>query len=137
MSEPTTTIRYETTPDRVATITLDRPDALNAFDREMCEEIRSAWQRIKADPAVNAVVLRAAGDRAFCAGLDVKKAYGQPDDVWNHEDPGRAAQPEVAEGVEAGRLRRPGDVHRGRVLLPERVRRRDLLARTRPSSTRT
>jgi enoyl-CoA hydratase/carnithine racemase len=86
-------IRYETTPDLVATITLDRPDALNAFDRQMCEEIRSAWHRIKADPSVNAVVLRAAGDRAFCAGLEVKKAYGQPDDVWNHEDPGELLSP--------------------------------------------
>jgi enoyl-CoA hydratase/carnithine racemase len=93
MSGDYSTIRYETTPDRVATITLDRPEALNAFDRTMCEEIRSAWQRIKADPAVHAVVLRAAGDRAFCAGLDVKKAYGQPDDVWNHEDPGELLSP--------------------------------------------
>jgi enoyl-CoA hydratase/carnithine racemase len=93
MSDRYSTIRYETTADRVATITLDRPDALNAFDRQMCEEIRSAWLRIKADPAVNAVVLRAAGDRAFCAGLDVKKAYGQPDDVWNHEDPGELLSP--------------------------------------------
>jgi enoyl-CoA hydratase/carnithine racemase len=93
MSEAYTTIRYETTPDHVATITLDRPEALNAFDRRMCEEMRSAWQRIKADPAVHAVVLRAAGERAFCAGLDVKKAYGQPDDVWNHEDPGELLSP--------------------------------------------
>jgi enoyl-CoA hydratase/carnithine racemase len=93
MSGAYSTIHYETTPDRVATITLDRPDALNAFDRAMCEEIRSAWQRIKADPQVHAVVLRAAGDRAFCAGLDVKKAYGQPDDVWNHEDPGELLSP--------------------------------------------
>jgi enoyl-CoA hydratase/carnithine racemase len=93
MSATYSTIRYETTPDLVATITLDRPDALNAFDREMCEEIRSAWQRIKGDPAVNAVVLRAAGDRAFCAGLDIKKSYGQPDDIWNHEDPGELLSP--------------------------------------------
>jgi enoyl-CoA hydratase/carnithine racemase len=93
MSGAFTTIRYEVTADRVATITLDRPEALNAFDRQMCEEIRSAWQRVKADPEVNAVVLRAAGDRAFCAGLDVKKAYGQPDDVWNHEDPGELLSP--------------------------------------------
>ena len=93
MSATYSTIRYETTPDRVATITLDRPHALNAFDRQMCEEIRSAWQRIKADPSVNAVVLRAAGDRAFCAGLDVKKEYGQPEDVWNHEDPGELLSP--------------------------------------------
>jgi len=87
------TIRYETGADLVATITLDRPEALNAFDRRMCEEIRDAWRRIKADPKVNAVVLRAAGDRAFCAGLDVKKPYGQPDDVWNHEDPGELISP--------------------------------------------
>ena len=93
MSAAYSTIRYETSSDHVATITLDRPDALNAFDRRMCEEIRSAWQQVKGDPAVHAVVLRAAGDRAFCAGLDVKKAYGQPDDVWNHEDPGELLSP--------------------------------------------
>ena len=33
------------------------------------------------------------GERAFCAGLDVKKDYGQPDDVWNHEDPGELLSP--------------------------------------------
>ena len=87
------TIRYETSPDRVATITLDRPEVLNAFDRQMCEEIRRAWRMVKEDPQVNAVVLRAEGDRAFCAGLDTKKPYGQPEDVWNHEDPGELLSP--------------------------------------------
>ena len=87
------TIRYEVTPDRVATITLNRPEALNAFDRQMCEEMRDAWRHVKDDQAVHAVVLRAAGERAFCAGLDVKKPYGQPDDVWNHEDPGELLSP--------------------------------------------
>ena len=93
MSAAFETIRYETSPDRVATIPLDRPDALSAFDRRMCEEMRAAWLRVKEDPSVHAVVLRAAGDRAFCAGLDVKKDYGQPDDVWNHEDPGELLSP--------------------------------------------
>jgi enoyl-CoA hydratase/carnithine racemase len=87
------TIVYETSEDRVATITLNRPEVLNAFDRQMCEEMRDAWRRVKDDPAVHAVVLRAAGDRAFCAGLDTKKPYGQPDDVWNHEDPGELLSP--------------------------------------------
>jgi enoyl-CoA hydratase/carnithine racemase len=87
------TIRYETSADRVATITLDRPEVLNAFDRQMCEEMRAAWRLVKDDPEVNAVVLRAEGDRAFSAGLDVKKPYGQPDDVWNHEDPGELLSP--------------------------------------------
>jgi len=88
-----TTIRYETSADHVATITLNRPEALNAFDRQMCEEIRAAWALVKGDPAVHAAVVRAEGDRAFCAGLDTKKSYGQPEDVWNHEDPGELLSP--------------------------------------------
>jgi enoyl-CoA hydratase/carnithine racemase len=87
------TILYETADDHVATITLNRPEVLNAFDRQMCEEMREAWRRVKDDASVHAVVLRAAGDRAFCAGLDTEKAYGQPDDVWNHEDPGELLSP--------------------------------------------
>jgi enoyl-CoA hydratase/carnithine racemase len=86
------TIRYETADDRVATITLNRPEVLNAFDRQMCEEMQDIWLRIKADTAVNAVVLRAAG-RAFCSGLDTSKPYGQPEIVWNHEDPGKLLSP--------------------------------------------
>ena len=52
-----------------------------------------AWRIVKFDESVNAVVLRAAGDRAFSAGLDIKSPYGQPDNVWNHEDPGEALSP--------------------------------------------
>ncbi|OHU98315.1 enoyl-CoA hydratase/isomerase family protein [Mycobacterium talmoniae] len=78
---------------RVATITLNRPDRLNAFNRTMCEEMTAAWRIVKLDTAVNAVVLRAAGTRAFSAGLDIKTPYGQPDNVWNHEDPGEALSP--------------------------------------------
>jgi len=86
-------ILFETSDDHVATITLNRPQALNAFDRRMCEEMRDAWRRVKDDPSVHAVVLRAAGDRAFSAGLDTTKPYGQPEDVWNHEDPGELLSP--------------------------------------------
>lgn len=79
--------------DHVATITLNRPERLNAFNRTMCEEMIEAWRAVKLDESVHAVVLRAAGDRAFSAGLDVKTPYGQPDNVWNHEDPGEALSP--------------------------------------------
>jgi len=77
----------------VATITLNRPDSLNAFNRTMCEEMVEAWRTVKLDESVHAVVLRAAGSRAFSAGLDIKTPYGQPDNVWNHEDPGEALSP--------------------------------------------
>jgi enoyl-CoA hydratase/carnithine racemase len=93
MSRAYETIVYDTSFDRVATITLNRPEVLNAFDKQMCHEVRDAWRRVKDDPAVNAVVLRAAGERAFCSGLDTRKPYGQPDDVWNHEDPGELLSP--------------------------------------------
>ena len=59
--------------DQVCTITLNRPDALNTFNRTMCEEMAHAWRIVKLDDSVHAVVLRAAGTRAFSAGLDVKK----------------------------------------------------------------
>ena len=79
--------------DHVATITLNRPEQLNSFNRTMCEEMARAWRQVKLDESVHAVVLRAAGTRAFSAGLDIKTPYGQPENVWNHEDPGEALSP--------------------------------------------
>ena len=79
--------------DHVATITLNRPDKLNAFNRTMCEEMAAAWRIVKHDTAIHAVVLRAAGERAFSAGLDINSPYGQPHNVWNHEDPGELLSP--------------------------------------------
>jgi len=80
-------------PARVATVTLNRPDRLNSFDKTMCHEMADFWRMIKSDDRVNAVVLRAAGERAFSAGLDVKSPYEQPRVVWNHEDPGEFLSP--------------------------------------------
>lgn len=77
----------------VATITLNRPASLNAFNRAMCQEMAQAWRIVKLDDTVHAVVVRAAGDRAFSAGLDIKSPYGQPENVWNHEDPGEYLSP--------------------------------------------
>ena len=128
MTEAYATIRYESSPDRVATITLDRPDVAQ---RLRSPDVRGGEGRLapgsRPTPRSTPSCLRAAGDRAFCAGLDVKQSYGQPDDVWNHEDPGEAAEPEMAEGVEAGGVRGARDVHGRRVLLRQRGRRRDLL----------
>ena len=53
----------------VATITLNRPDTLNAFSRQMGTELEAAYRRCDTDDAVRAVVLTGAG-RAFCAGAD-------------------------------------------------------------------
>jgi enoyl-CoA hydratase len=61
--------------DRVATITLNRPERLNAISRAMPDEIRAAVERANADDLVHAIVLQGAG-RAFCAGYDLK-AYAE------------------------------------------------------------
>jgi 2-(1,2-epoxy-1,2-dihydrophenyl)acetyl-CoA isomerase len=58
--------------DRVATITLDRPDALNALTVPLKEELRAAFEALADDDAVRAVVLTGAG-RAFCAGQDLRE----------------------------------------------------------------
>ena len=62
-------IRYEV-QDRVATVTLSRPDKLNAFTRRMRDELIDAFGRADADDGVRAVIVTGAG-RAFCAGADL------------------------------------------------------------------
>lgn len=62
-------IRY-TVSDGIATITLDRPDKLNAFTARMMHELIDAFDRIDADDDVRAVIVTGAG-RAFCAGADL------------------------------------------------------------------
>ncbi|WP_280489187.1 enoyl-CoA hydratase/isomerase family protein [Nocardia carnea] len=79
--------------DRVAAISLYRAARQNAVNRALCVEVERAWRFIKLDDSVHAVVIRAAGDRAFSAGLDVKSDYGQPANVWHHEDPGELLSP--------------------------------------------
>lgn len=70
------TIRLEVA-DAIATLTLDRPDALNALTVEMKREVLAAFREIARDRGVRAVVLTGAG-RAFCAGQDLKERL-EPD----------------------------------------------------------
>jgi enoyl-CoA hydratase/carnithine racemase len=69
-----TAISYEVR-DGVATITLDRPDALNALDAAMERELVYVWDRVDADDDVRAVVVTGRG-RAFCAGYDLSGGGG-------------------------------------------------------------
>ena len=64
-------VRYEP-QGRVALITLDRPEALNTFDRAMHVELHDAWSAFRDDPEVAVAIVTGAGDRAFSAGADVR-----------------------------------------------------------------
>ena len=62
----------ETRADGVATLTLNRPDRLNALSAPIMEGLLEALPRLAGDPSIGAIVLTGAG-RAFCAGGDVKR----------------------------------------------------------------
>jgi enoyl-CoA hydratase len=65
----------------VATFTLDRPDARNAVNGAMCDELRKAAEEAGADPSVRLVLVRGSGP-VFCAGADIKERTGMSaDDV--------------------------------------------------------
>ena len=63
------TIQYDV-EDGILTLTLNRPDKLNAFTREMLSEMIDAFDRADADDAVRCIIVTGAG-RAFCAGADL------------------------------------------------------------------
>jgi len=58
--------------DRIAYITLNRPEALNAMNNQMRHEINNAWVDFRNDPEVWVGIISGAGERAFSAGADVK-----------------------------------------------------------------
>lgn len=65
------------TADGIATVTLNRPEALNSLTVEMKHELLAAFRRLERDAGVRAVILTGAG-RAFCAGQDLRERQ-QPD----------------------------------------------------------
>ncbi|MFE8939459.1 MULTISPECIES: 2-cyclohexenylcarbonyl CoA isomerase [unclassified Streptomyces] len=69
------TVLYEVS-DGLATITLNRPEAMNALNVATKVALRDAAETAASDPAVRAVLLTAAGDRAFCVGQDLKEHVG-------------------------------------------------------------
>lgn len=60
----------------IATITLNRPEALNAFSREVVDEVLQALDDVRSDENIRVVVLTGAGEKAFSAGADIKAMIG-------------------------------------------------------------
>lgn len=86
-SETSSTVRYDRR-GAVALITLDRPDALNSFTRQMHRDLWAVLDQAEADPAVRAAVVTGAG-RGFCAGADLAEFDFEPGpDLVARADPG-------------------------------------------------
>ena len=75
------TIIYEKT-DGVARITLNRPQALNAYNMQMRDELFEVLGAIRDDPEVRVVILKGAGEKAFCAGADLTEFLSAPPPVF-------------------------------------------------------
>ncbi len=82
-------MRFETlsyaTDNRVATITLDRPDHFNAIAHGMPREIRAAVEKAEADPDVHVIVVRGAGP-GFCGGYDLKHYAERKGEISGSQD---------------------------------------------------
>lgn len=70
----------------VTTITMARPQARNAMNTRMMEELRDCFSAYYVEPgAARCIILTGAGDKAFCAGADLKERNGMTDDVWRRQ----------------------------------------------------
>jgi enoyl-CoA hydratase/carnithine racemase len=66
-------VLYAVDDSGIATITINRPEQRNALSREVREGLRAAWARFDSDPAAKIAILTGAGEKAFCAGGDLKE----------------------------------------------------------------
>lgn len=81
-------VRFQVS-DHIARVTIDRPEVLNAVDAPTEIELQRIWSAIEVDRDIRLVILTGAGDRAFCAGADMKGGSGASGvDYWAMERPG-------------------------------------------------
>jgi E-phenylitaconyl-CoA hydratase len=80
----------------VATVTLNRPHRLNAFNEQMAGELATVWEHVRDNDDIRVGVLRANGDRAFCTGIDVAEGtWWTHRPIFNQEDPGAFLGPKA------------------------------------------
>ena len=68
----TDTVTFDVS-DRIATVTLNRPEAMNALSPELISSLADIWVEIRDNPDIWVGIVTGAGERAFCAGADLKK----------------------------------------------------------------
>jgi len=66
-------VLFDARPDGIAIITLNRPETRNALAKDIRDGLFAAWERFENDPALRVAILTGAGEKAFCAGGDLKE----------------------------------------------------------------
>jgi enoyl-CoA hydratase len=93
-----------TTDEAVGIIALNRPDALNALNKQLMDELTAALRAFEADDAIGCIVITGSGEKAFAAGADIKEmapksfadVYGQDFITANWEELTRCRKPTIA-----------------------------------------
>ncbi len=82
-------VLLEKRSDGIAVLTLNRPHALNAINRAMVGQLRSAIQDIETDDNIDIMIVAGAGDKSFCVGIDLKERTTMSDeeaDAFRHDE---------------------------------------------------
>ncbi|GGJ85016.1 putative enoyl-CoA hydratase/isomerase YngF [Lentibacillus kapialis] len=73
-------IDYEIKDNHIAILTLNRPEAMNALSKGLLKELNDRIQKINADDSIRCTIITASGEKAFCAGADLKERKGMNDE---------------------------------------------------------
>ena len=99
----------------ICTITMSRPEVLNAYNLQMVDELRQVWWDFRDDDSLHVAILTGAGERSFSTGLDAKEIIGKP---FASPSLVYAGVPTLTfPGVEAGHRRRQWCLLRRRLAL--------------------
>ncbi len=80
------TLNLHSPHDHILTVTLDRPDLANAINTQMGHDLAAVWSQLALEPnRYRCVILTGSGERAFCAGGDLKERNGMTDDEWQSQ----------------------------------------------------
>jgi len=80
------TLKIANPEPHLLVLTLNRPQAANAFNTRMGKELREFWRSVLENPGnLRCIVVTGAGERAFCAGADLKERRDMADDAWQRQ----------------------------------------------------
>lgn len=91
-------IDFELDDAGIATVTLNRPERMNALDHEHYRELSRIWVEVRDNPKLHCVIVTGAGETSFCAGADIKEVLGakvELFDLWQTQE-----QPLLNRGLE-------------------------------------
>ena len=81
----TLALRFSGENDQILTVTLNRPDVLNAMNTRMMEELLTLFRQQAYNDGLRCVVVTGAGDKAFSTGGDLKERHGMTDQQWRRQ----------------------------------------------------